>query len=254
MLSIDKDASVEEVQAAYFQLAKAWHPDRIPAPLLDVKEQCATVFSHMSEAHQTLTDPKRRAQYMTLLKEGGATPDDQAQIQLVLEAATNFQKAEICLRRSDLTQAEALCRKANEADPKQPEYLALLAWLESMKPENQSPAATQTCIAKLDQALAVNDRCERAYFYRGMLNKRVGNAAGAVRDFRRAAELNPRNIDAVREVRLFEMRKGRTSVPPPPTASVRPPGRTSEAPPGGSKSKRDSEPSLSRLFGKLFKK
>ena len=37
----------------------------------------------------------------------------------------------------------------------------------------------------------------------------------AVMDFRKASELNPRNIDAVREVRLFEMRKSRGSIPPP---------------------------------------
>ena len=39
----------------------------------------------------------------------------------VVEAATNFQKAEICLKRSDFTQAESLCKKAVEADPQQPE-------------------------------------------------------------------------------------------------------------------------------------
>jgi tetratricopeptide (TPR) repeat protein len=253
MLGVDKDASVEQIQNAFFQLAKIWHPDRVPAFLADVKDLCASVFSHMSEAHQTLLDPKRRDQYMHLLKDGGATPDDQAQIALVIDAATNFQKAEICLRRSDLVQAEALVRKAHEGDPKQPEYMALLAWLESMKPENQAPEATLACIEKLDEAIVMNERCERAYFYRGMLNKRVQNVTAAVRDFRRASELNPRNIDAVREVRLFEMRKSRTSAPPPPSKGPSGKGADSERTPPGRK-RRDSEPSLSKLFGKLFKK
>ena len=257
MLGLSKEATTEEVQSAFFQLAKIWHPDRVPPFLADVKDQCATVFSHMAEAHQTLSDPKRRDGYMHLLKDGGATPDDQAQIALVIDAATNFQKAEICLRRSDLVQAEMLCRKAVDSDPKQPEYLALLAWLEAMKPENQGQQATLECIQKLDQALLVNDRCERAYFYRGMLNKRLQNAAAAVKDFRRAADLNPRNIDAIREVRLFEMRKGRTSnsVPPPSQRpSQRPSGRPSGTGSDRPAQKKPAEPSLGNLFGRLFKK
>ncbi len=250
MLGLDRSATPEEVQNAYLQLAKVWHPDRLPLFLSDVKEPCATVFAHLTEAQQTLSDPKRREPYMTLLTEGGATPDDQAEIALVLEAATNFQKAEICLRRQDFAQAEALCRRAHAAEPKQPEYLALLAWLESMKPESQGAAATLACIAKLDQAILWNDRCERAYFYRGMLHKRLSNVNVAVRDFKRAAELNPRNIDAVREVRLHEMRKGRASTPPSrPDPERVPPQRASQRP-----KRRDSEPSLSKLFGKLFKK
>lgn len=250
MLGLPRTALAEDVQNAYLQLAKIWHPDRLPAFMNDVKEPCATVFAHLTEAQQTLYDPKRRAEYMTLLDEGGATPDDQAQIHAVLEAATNFQKAEICLRRQDFAQAERLVRGAHQAEPKQPEYLALLAWLESMKPESQGTAATLACVAKLDQALLWNDKCERAYFYRGMLHKRLQNVNVAVRDFRRAAELNPRNIDAIREVRLHEMRKGRGSVPPPRPEAERVPSQRASTRP----KRRDSEPSLSKLFGKLFKK
>jgi len=56
---------------------------------------------------------------------------------------------------------------------------------------------------------------ERALFYRGMLLKRSGRSDRAIRDFKLAAELNPKNIDAVREVRLYAMRhRGKTGAPP----------------------------------------
>ena len=58
----------------------------------------------------------------------------------VVEAAADFQKAEVCFKRNDLAQAEALCRKALKADPTQADYHAMLAWLISLKPENQTPA------------------------------------------------------------------------------------------------------------------
>jgi tetratricopeptide (TPR) repeat protein len=244
MLGIPREASTDDVQKAYFLLAKVWHPDRLPPAIRDVREQCSKVFAHLSEAHQTLTDQERRSHYMTLIKDGGATPDDQAQIAGILEAATNFQKAEVCLRRNDLVQAEQLARAAHDADPQQADYLALVAWLESMKPENVGTDATERRIAMLFQALKLNAKCERAYFYRGMLFKRLGNEKAAYKDFKDAVELNPRNIDATREMRLYAMRKKNVSSPPgPATPSTRPGGR--QPPP---------EPSGGGLFGKLFKK
>jgi tetratricopeptide (TPR) repeat protein len=259
MLGVPQDAPADIVNQAFFALAKTWHPDRVPAAISDAREACGTVFSHMSEAQQTLVDPQRREQYMQLLKEGGATPDEQAQVQAVLEAATNFQKAEFFVRRNDLKEAEALVRKAYDADPTQPEYGALLAWLEALKPENQSSEATLRKIEMLDAAIARNDRMERAYFYRGMLFKRLNNMHRAVADFRKSADLNPRNIDAIREVRLFEMRKSKGSIPPPPVERPSSPprrdGRGSIPPRRDEKNdKKDSDPSLGRLFGKLFKK
>jgi curved DNA-binding protein CbpA len=259
MLGVGRDATVEQVQSAFFGLAKIWHPDRVPKAIAEVRDSCATVFAHLSEAQQTLCDPKRREGYMHLLKDGGATPHEQEQVQTVLEAATNFQKAEFYLRRNDLKEAEVFCRKAHEADPTPAEYLALLAWLEAMKPENQSPEATQTKIAMLDKAIAANPRLERAHFYRGMLWKRLNNLHAAVRDFRTAAELNPRNLDALREVRLFEMRKSRGSIPPPASAEDRLDRTPSSRRAPGYAGTRPSRPPAAPpkdagIFGKLFKK
>ena len=243
MLDVDRKATSDEVRESFFKLAKVWHPDRLSEALTDVRDACGRVFARMSEAHQTLTDAKKRERYMTLLTEGGATPEAQATIALVVEAATNFMKAEICLKRNDLAQAEALCKQAHDADPQQPDYLALLAWLRSMKPEGQTASGTQGAIKLLDRAVGLSERCERAYFYRGQLHKRLGSTQLAMRDFRKAAELNPRNIDAVREVRLHEMRAQKGGSVPPPAVSP-------SSPPRG-KGKPEAKPS--GLF-KFFKK
>lgn len=255
MLGVAQEAPSEQIQQAFLGLAKTWHPDRLPAAIADVRDACATVFSHMSEAHQTLMDPKRREEYMHLLKDGGATPEEQAQVQAVLEAATNFQKAEFFLRRGDMKEAEVLCRKAHDGDPTPAEYLAMLAWLEAMKPENQEPQPTRERIAMLDRAIATNSRLERAYFYRGMLYKRLANQHAAVRDFREAAALNPRNLDAVREVRLYEMRKSRGSIPPSPGAGDDKGDKRRQSNRPAPSSQRSPAPNRAEsLFGKLFKK
>jgi curved DNA-binding protein CbpA len=233
MLGISRDSTPEQATTAYFTLAKKWHPDRVPPALRESREECARVFTHLSEAHQTLTDKEKRARYMNLLKDGGATPEAQDQIVKVIEAATNFQKAEICLKRNDLAQAEEFCKKAIADDPQQAEYLALQVWLEAQKPANQGAAPAEGYIRRLTAAIAMNSNCERAYFYRGMLAKRVQRDAEAIKDFRRAYDLNPRNVDAQREVRLAEMRGA--------------PGTTSAK-------KKKAEEEKGGLFGKLFKK
>jgi tetratricopeptide (TPR) repeat protein len=87
---------------------------------------------------------------------------------------------------------------------------------------------------RLGKAIMLNANCERAYFYRGMLHKRLQREAAAVKDFRKAFELNPRNLDAQREVRLFDMRAGGGSGAPP--------------------AKKKHEEEKGGLFGKLFKK
>jgi hypothetical protein len=234
MLGVAHDAETRAVQASFFMLAKTWHPDRVPAALADVKDECARVFSRLSEAHQTLTDAQKRSRYVTLLHEGAKGDEDQEEIMRVVDAATSFQKAEVFLKRNDLVQAEEYCKKAIAGDDKQADYHALLAWLLSMKPERQGESATEMLVEDLTKAIGLNKMCERAHFYRGMLLKRLKKDDIAVRDFRRAFELNPRNIDAQREVRLFEMRKGVGT-------SVNPGAKKGGEEKGG-------------LFGKLFKK
>jgi tetratricopeptide (TPR) repeat protein len=244
MLDIARDATHEEVETAFFALAKRWHPDRLPPELAPMRLVCSRVFARMSEAHTTLADAQERARYMKLVAEGSGSPEMQETVAKVIEAAQNYQKAEVFLKRNDLVQAELFCRNALESDATQPDYLAMFAWLLALKPENQSGEKTLESIRMLDKAAGMNDLCEKAYYWRGMLYKRLGRTDLASKDFRRVVDLNPRNIDAAREVRLHQMRGGRPSTPP---GS----GRPSPFPP---KSKSDDARQKGGLFGRLFKK
>ncbi len=244
MLDIARDATHEDIETAFFALAKRWHPDRLPPELAPVRNSCSRVFARMSEAHTTLGDEEQRARYMKLLADGSGSPEMQETVAKVIEASQNFQKAEVFIKRNDLVQAEAYCRQALDADPMQADYVAMFAWLTALKPENQSPEKTLESIKMLDKAASLSSRCEKAYYWRGMLYKRLGKNDMATKDFKRVVDLNPRNIDAAREVRLHQMRGGRASNPPPPQA------RKSPVPP-----KPDAaSPAKGGLFGRLFKK
>jgi curved DNA-binding protein CbpA len=237
MLEVGKDVTSEAIQKAFFELAKRWHPDRLPPELAPVREACQRVFARLNEAQSTLSNPEQRKRYAEIAKDGGGTPEAQEKVASVLEAATAFQKADFFFKRGDYAQAEALCKAAIALDETQADYVALAAWLEALKPENQGEAATVKAIGKLGEAIKLNSKCERAFFFRGNLHKRSNNELAAIRDFRRAAELNPHNIDAAREVRLYEMRVTGKGKP----AGAGGAGKNSEPPKGG-------------VFGKLFKK
>jgi curved DNA-binding protein CbpA len=223
MLGVTAESTPDQVKAAYFALAKSWHPDRLPADLMDVKPTVARVFARFSEAYQTLMDPAKAKDYAQAAKSGGGatSPDEQEKVARVVDAAFEFQKAEILLKKNDLAGAEQLASRAVQSDPDQPEYLALLVWVRAMRRgdppelrEGQTSTHFDDLIKILDGILAKEAEFERALYYRGVLLKRSGRIEKAIRDFRLSAEKNPKNLDAVREVRLYEMRKRGGAAPP----------------------------------------
>lgn len=242
MLGVPQDATNDVVQSAYFSLVKRWHPDRLPSELGVVREQAAKVFSRLSEAFQTLTDKERRAKYIELMKQGGGSPEEQEKVNQILEAQIEFQKAEILLKKGDIAGAERFASQAAAKDPEQHDYIALLAWLKATRPGSE-PDTVARSIKMLDGVLGQVPNHLRSLWYRGSLLKRIGKANTAVADFKKLLELDPKHIDAIREVRLHEMRQGNA----PAAESVRPPPEKKE---GDSKEKK----SVSDIFGKLFKK
>jgi molecular chaperone DnaJ len=59
VLSVKREASVEEIKASYRQSALKWHPDRNPAN----KEEAEIKFRECTEAYSVLSDPQKRQVY-----------------------------------------------------------------------------------------------------------------------------------------------------------------------------------------------
>ena len=64
----------------------------------------------------------------------------------------------------------------------------------------------------LDRALRLDDKLEQGFYWRGLLCKRIDNHNGAMQSFRKVVEINPKHMDAVRELRIYEMRIRRNSI------------------------------------------
>jgi curved DNA-binding protein CbpA len=208
VLGVNENAPPDALQSAYFALAKLWHPDRLPAELADVKELAAKCFGRMSEAFQTLSDGERRLSYQAMLKQNLVSTEEQAKVQQVIEAAIDFQKAEVFLKKRDLEQAEYFSRRAFQGDPEQAEYAVLAAWLMVLTREKLPNPDYSEPLRMLTAAIDREPRLEKGYFYRAQVLQRQNRMEQAIRDFRKSMELNPRNIESAREVRLWEMRGG----------------------------------------------
>ena len=223
VLGVAPETSSSDLQTAYFALAKIYHPDRLPSDLADLRPVVARIFAQISEAYRTLSDPTRRAEY---LSSPSSAHEDPAKVARAVDAALELQKAEALLKSKDLAGAEAHARKAFEADPEQPDHISLLTWIQAQRrapppPLREGAVSTHydDLIKTLDAVLAKEPRYERALFYRATLLKRSGRLERALAEFRLVAEINPRNIDAAREVRLHEMRTGGGAKAPHPSGN-----------------------------------
>ncbi len=221
MLGVSMDAPDAAIRQAFLKLATKWHPDRVASPA--VKEAYQRVFALFNEAHQTLSNPKSRERYARIARDGGGTPAAQRKIEAMLEADNLAQRAEVHLKRKEIVDAERLAREAMALSDEDP---AVLATLGAVLIEQNTPETLEEAVGVLVKSVAISPNSDHAHTLLGAAYKRRGDGARSLQHFQKAAELNPKNIDAAREVRLaFAQGTGTGNRP-----AVRPgqPGATSE--------------------------
>jgi curved DNA-binding protein CbpA len=213
LLEVPADASAEQIGQAFPNLARRWHPDRLSPEHAELREVVTRVFARMTEASRVLGNPTSRKAYDESLGTRGAEQIEQEQVFQVLRAAEAFQKSEILLKKRDAEGAEALARIAHEGDPDQPEYAALYAWIRARRAD-ASEADVATSLALLKKAIAKQTDNVKIHYYLACVLKLAGQHGAAMREFRHVAERDPNNVDAAREIRLHDMRKGNSKAPP----------------------------------------
>jgi curved DNA-binding protein CbpA len=196
-LGVRETASVEEVRAAYLRAVKTWHPDRLPAELAAVRDDVGKIFAQMTQANHTLTDPEARRAYLAARAERHALMNRPRPEVLRL--------IDMALGKKDWSFATDEAKKLVNRDTEDSEAQAVLAWASCAGAEG-AEALVRAALPLLDRAVNRDTQCVRAHFYRGMVNRRLGNLQHAYRDFARTVALDPKHVDATREVRIYEMR------------------------------------------------
>jgi hypothetical protein len=120
--------------------------------------------------------------------------------------------AEGLMRRGDYTAAVLEMQEAMKIRGPRSGDEAMYAWM-LYQQVGAPPEVPEACWNAIERAFRLDLHSDVAYHYKAMLLKREGRLAEARAHFRRALHLNPRNVDARRELRVLLMRKRENTKP-----------------------------------------
>ena len=220
MLGLEQDASVEAVRAAYFELARHLHPDRLAAAGVgDDKREAHRVFARINEAFGVLSDPDRRAEYVRVLKAGGvAAVQAQAEaaaakVKQVIGGEEAFRQGEAALRRMSLEEAVGHFKTAVERSPEEADYHAMLGWAKYVAAPVKADVLS-AARGHLRKAMELRPNASLPHLLLGRIARMEGEATPAVNHLRQALELAPRSSEAAAELRAAESLKQQSSSRP----------------------------------------
>jgi CheY-like chemotaxis protein/DnaJ-domain-containing protein 1 len=207
ILGVERSASPADVRRAFVENAKLCHPDKLGDADAELRELAGRLFARLSDANETLSDPKARKAYLDRLTSGAKRTADPAAVARIVSAEQLFQKAEAHARRKEWAAAIEALRQALQLDPEEGEFHALLGWCVFMA---DSKARAQA-IESLRKSISLAPNSPSGYFYLGRLHRICEQLPEAERMFRRLLELRPQHAEAAQELRLIERRRNERS-------------------------------------------
>ena len=212
-LGVTEKASVDEVRDNFRNLAKRFHPDRYSGVDLpdDVREKMKRLITQISHAQTVLTDPKKREDYdATLAMQAAGIPTD---IGTIVEAESHFRAGVKLLDQGKYRAALDKLDTACKTNPAEPEFAATAAyckyWTLPRDAADRVPDrhAVKMIVDHLSDYLADNPKNDTVCVFLAIIAKSEKNMTHAIEYFQEAMAINPNNIVAARELRLFSMRK-----------------------------------------------
>jgi tetratricopeptide (TPR) repeat protein len=206
VLGLELTATREQVKTAYFEAARRFHPDRLTSLGLEsMRTEVEKVFRRVSEAYSTLYDDGTRETYRQELAKprSGQDADAHAKAMKMLEAEMAFRRGEILMRKNDFAGALIELEAAMAANPTEGEHVAYLTWAKLCLGQLTHADARP----RFQEAVKLSPKCARGYYFLGQCWKHDNDIDKAYNSFKKAHDLDPRMLDAEREMRLINMRK-----------------------------------------------
>jgi curved DNA-binding protein CbpA len=202
--TVPVDAAV--LRKTYTTLAKKYHPDSIgnDAPE-DLKTMTRELSALVNDAYETLSDEKRRAEYLFLLADDRIKGDSR-KAELIRDAETKFKMGTVMLKKKDYQKAREFFKYAAEGDPTTAMYKSSLAWAMFSDPEFDKEKALDKGYALILEALGSKTVDAQTHFVAAQIAKARGDMKEAEHQFRQAVKLDKNHADAQRELRLIDMR------------------------------------------------
>jgi tetratricopeptide (TPR) repeat protein len=209
VLGISETASDEDVRQAFMGFAKTFHPDKIGRRAPKLIELSGQVFARASEANDALARSDTRIAYLAQMRKSRGAKADQREVNRILTAEQQFQRAEEAVRRRDWNGSLEALKWAMELDPNEGEFHALRGWTLYLQQQDTGGGDAEVGVEHIKKGIALSPQSATAYYYLGQIRKACGDAAEAERMFRRTIELRPNHVEAARELRLMQLRKAK---------------------------------------------
>ncbi len=195
VLGVARDASAEEIRAAFRRLARELHPDRFRG---EEKKQAELRFQRITQAFNVLSNPETRARYDRALE--SATPSGPLDPKDVAKAL--LAKAVSLVKQGDTAQAHDFFQQAEAHDPAnakvQHQFGLFLAQC----------GRVEAALRKLERACSLDPLNGQYHLDCARLFLRAGMVLRAARFAEQAASLLPG--DPAVEAVLTEVRMRRT--------------------------------------------
>jgi len=200
-LGIKPDATLRDLESAFSSKAREHHPNRLgPDTSAETRGLAEEIFSLLIHAHETLADPVRRTVYDANMSQGHARSDSD-EVARILAAEERFRTGEELLKKSEPAQARTAFAEAARLYPDEAEFHACLGWATWLASSRDVAGENQAQL-HLTRALQLNPRIDRAYVFRGNIEKARGRIREAEGEFEKALLCNPACAEALRELKL----------------------------------------------------
>lgn len=208
-LGIARQCGGAEVRRAYYKLAKEYHPDRFLGSGLsrEMTNKITGMFQYVTQAYTVLSDARSCSDYLEELVSG---PKKTININQVIEAETSYQEGRMLLNVRRYSAAIKPLQHAIELSPEEPEYLTYFAWaLFKSAPEKAEirNRAQEVLLASRD----LNPGLDLTHLYLGHVYNLQDKDRQAEKSFEMAVQANPDCTEALRELRLINLRREQTS-------------------------------------------
>jgi len=199
-LGLGRGAKALEIKKTYYELAKIFHPDKIPgnaSPKL--KELAQNVFSQMTRSYETISDDSKRAAYLKEIEVGRA--------EKILQAESILEDAKALLKLGQAAKALQQFDKVLSLRPANSEILIHFAWAKMLSGEKKLEDRLVEVEGILNKIPPEDRHNAIYYFVKGMYQKLTGDEGPAKKNLQNALTLNPKFVDAQRLLRTFDQGK-----------------------------------------------
>jgi len=204
ILNIKKGSTKDEVKEAYFESIKKYHPDANMNFPEDIRVKAEIIFTKVTKAYEILGDEQKRVNF-----DGSEELSKfREHANYIFEAEIIYTEGELLLRQRNFKEAEKKFIKAIELNPDESAYVGIYAWAKYLAAPDKE-LINKEVNKELKRAIDMDENIAENYYYLGSIYKFSDNLGNAEKYFTIAVRKDPYYIDAKRELRLLQSRKGK---------------------------------------------